>query len=559
MANRTRNQQNKDKRNTTIPESGAVADHALDDHTDTNLGTPADGDIIYWDAGTSRYVTGTISDFSNYLAAHGETDAVSTLVAAANNTWQDVPFDTSIITDVAVCPLSFFTAGGAAFTPPEDGYYFLGFNLAHASDPDLFSATLDFGLFKNGTLYRTFPVSSNDWSINHCEVPDEITAGDVFKLRFRRSGAGYATAVDISARANFVMHKIAAVAVGSAPHALNSHTDTNFPSPTDGQVITWDSTPGEWVAATPTLIAHTFGQHSNANANLTSPGAGLDQYVVVWDQASTSFKLVINSAVAAPHALDDHSDTNLGSPGAPEDGYVVSWDNGTSSYVLVAPTSPGAHTLDSHSDVNVPTPVAGDLLSWDSGTSQWVNVTRASVLAGHNHTFDSLSDVNMTGKVDGSVPVWDTTTSRYIPDLLSLDDLSDVTISAPTTGQGLIWNGSSWVNGTVAATVTAAWGYFYSNSSGFLAGSGSGTSLNSGVSPNRFTVSTAGVWLFQVHCSGSSTPGDLSISTSVGGTTPGTTYSNTCLASLPAGGYFTITGPSPVGNTYSITLTKVGT
>jgi hypothetical protein len=38
---------------------------------------------------------------------------------------------------------------------------------------------------------------------------------------------------------------------GGSPHALDSHTDVNAPTPSDGQVLTWDATPGEWVAAAP--------------------------------------------------------------------------------------------------------------------------------------------------------------------------------------------------------------------------------------------------------------------------------------------------------------------
>lgn len=42
---------------------------------------------------------------------------------------------------------------------------------------------------------------------------------------------------------------------GSSVAALDDLTDVNAPSPSDGQVLTWDSTPGEWVAATPTVVA----------------------------------------------------------------------------------------------------------------------------------------------------------------------------------------------------------------------------------------------------------------------------------------------------------------
>ena len=571
------------------PDDGAgVGAHNLDYHSDVTITGVADEDLLVYDSGTGQWINASLSDLTDThpIAAHAEADATHSLTAAANNTWQVVPWSTSLISSVTVCPLSFYTAGGSLFTVPEDGYYDAELTIALAADPDLFGSTLEFGLFVNNTLVRTFYCSSNDWSLSYAGVLEELSANDTVEIKFRRNGAGYATAVDLSSRSNFSLHKIAAVGFGGATaHALNAHTDTNFPSPTNGQAITWNSGTSRWVATTLTSPAHTFGSHSDANANLTSPGAGLDQYVVVWDQASTSFKLVLNSAVAAAHALGSHSDTNLGSPGAPEDGYVVAWDDGAGEYVLVAPTAPGAHTLDSHSNVTITAAAANHKLRWNGSAwvnvldnldslsdvvitlaatgdilyydgTNWVDYPFATLLAGHNHTLDGLSNVSTAGKATGDFLWWNGTAWAHRG--IRLNDLFDVVSTAPTTGQGLIWDGSNWVPGSVTATVTAAWGYFYSNASGFLAGSGSGTSLNTGVSPNRFTVSTAGVWLFQVHCSGSSTPGDLSISTSAGGSTPGTTYSNTCLASLGAGGYFTITGPSAVGNYYSITLTKVG-
>ena len=551
---RTRNLYNREQRNTSAPAEGtAVPPHALNNHTDTNFPSPSDGDIIFWDSATSKWINGAPGSLSHPIAAHGEIgSSSSTLTAAANNTWQSVPWPTSIITSVTVCPLSFFTAGGSQFTIPEDGYYHIEINLALAADPDLAVATLEFGLFRDGVLQRTFYCSSNDWSLNYSEVAELCAANTVFELKFRRNGAGYATVVDLTQRGNMAIHKIAAVGFGGATaHALNNHTDTNFPSPSDGDVISWDNGTSKWTAGAPVLVAHAFANHTDANANLASPGAGLDQYVIVWDNASTSFKLVANTAVAGPHALNTHTDTNLGSPGAPQDGYVIAWNNGTGKYVLVAPTTPGAHALGSHSDVTLTSPSSGQVLSYNG--SAWVNSTLSV-----NLNLDDLLNVNTTGKANRDIIWWDSGAGKWVKRTLVLGDISNVNTTGATAGQSLVYNGTTWVPGSPSASVTAKWGYFYSNGSGFVAGSGSGTSLNTGFTPNRFTVSESGVWLFQVHCSGSTTPGDLSISHSGGGSTPGTTYGNTCLASLPAGGYFTVTGPNPVGNYYSITLTKVG-
>lgn len=571
------------------PDDGAgVGAHNLDYHSDVTITGVADEDLLVYDSSTGQWINASLSDLTDThpIAAHAEADGTHSLTAAADNTWQVVPWSTSLISSVTVCPLSFYTAGGSLFTVPEDGYYDAELTIALAADPDLFGATLEFGLFVNNTLVRTFYCSSNDWSLSYAGVLEELSANDTVEIKFRRSGAGYATAVDLSSRSNFSLHKIAAVGFGGATaHALNAHTDTNFPSPTNGQAITWNSGTSRWVATTLTSPAHTFGSHSDANANLTSPGAGLDQYVVVWDNASTSFKLVVNPALGS-HALDGHTDTNLGSPGAPEDGYVVAWDNGAGEYVLVAPTAPGAHTLDSHSNVTITAAAANHKLRWNGSAwvnvldnldslsdvvitvaaagdvlyfdgTNWVDYPIATLLAAHNHTLDSLSNVSTTGKAVGDFLWW--TGSAWEDRAIRINDLFDVVSTAPSSGQALAWDGSNWVPTTItAAAPQGKYLFAYSASSGFVSGSGNGASLNTGFTPNRFIVSVAGIWMITVSCSTSASPGDLVISTSVGGSSGATTYTNSCVAALGVGGYFTISGPNPVGSNYSVTLVKIG-
>ncbi len=271
--------------------------------------------------------------------------------------------------------------------------------------------------------------------------------------------------------------------------SLDELSDVVLTGPTAGQVLGYNGT--NWVN-TAAGGSHAFGSHSDANANLTAPGVGLDQYVLVWDNASTSFKLVVNVAAPSPHALNDHTDTNLGSPGAGQDGYLVGWDNGTSSYTLKAPTAPGAHTIDSHSNVTITSKATNDILKWNG--SAWVNVASnldflsdvaitsaalgdvlyyngtsfvnypfSTLIASHNHSLDTLSNVSTGGKAVGDFLWW--TGSAWANRAIRLADLYDVTATAPSTGQSLVWNGTDWAPGNpVAAAPSASYG-FYSGAS----------------------------------------------------------------------------------------------
>ena len=72
----------------------------------------------------------------------------------------------------------------------------------------------------------------------------------------------------------------------------------------------------------------------------------------------------------------------------------------------------------------------------------------------------------------------------------ALDDLSDVTITSPTTGEGIVYNGSGWVNGAVGGNTTTKGLYEMANtisanytiSSGNNAMSAGPITINSGIS-----------------------------------------------------------------------------
>lgn len=69
---------------------------------------------------------------------------------------------------------------------------------------------------------------------------------------------------------------------------------------------------------------------------------------------------------------------------------------------------------------------------------------------------DDLADVSASAPINGDFLKWDG--SAWVPgavtNIESLDDINDVVLSSPTTGQVLAYNGSSWVNQDNSAGVT---------------------------------------------------------------------------------------------------------
>ena len=120
---------------------------------------------------------------------------------------------------------------------------------------------------------------------------------------------------------NAVRDKIESL--GSGITELDDVPDVNAPTPSNGDILTWDSTPGEWVAA--------------------APSSGIAE-------------------------LDDIPDVNAPTPA---NGDVLTWDSTPGEWVPAAPTG-GSNALDDLTDVNAPTPTNGDVLTWDSTPGEWV-------------------------------------------------------------------------------------------------------------------------------------------------------------------------------------------
>lgn len=115
---------------------------------------------------------------------------------------------------------------------------------------------------------------------------------------------------------------------------LDDLVDVNAPTPSDGQVLTWDNGTSKWIPVTPsTTIA----------------------------------------------SLDDIGDVNVPSP---NDGDSLVWDNGTSKWIPVAVSGTVA-SLDDIGDVNVPAPGDGEVLTWNDGVSEWVAVAPTTGVTDH--------------------------------------------------------------------------------------------------------------------------------------------------------------------------------
>ncbi len=162
------------------------------------------------------------------------------------------------------------------------------------------------------------------------------------------------------------------LAVPPGVTTLDGLTDVNAPTPANNDVLTWDSTPGEWVAAAPASV---------------------------------------------PSTLD--SLTDVVAP-TPADGEVLTWDSGTSKWVNEAPAGGGGSALYTRWDELIPdvTPHAD--------TDEFTSNTVANYTTIYNADSGVVVDFNST--IPGSLYMEATSNTYHIKGLVKALPAGDFTI-----------------------------------------------------------------------------------------------------------------------------------
>lgn len=174
--------------------------------------------------------------------------------------------------------------------------------------------------------------------------------------------------------------------------------------------------------------------------------------------------------------------------GAGVDGYVLYYDHSSAKFKLQAASTPGAHALDSHSDVDVSGASTGEALFYDG--ADWINApievadiddltasaaelnlldlsgltaghvlraTGAATAAWGALLLTQISGINFSSILENQFVKFNASSQlvNFTPDL---SDLSDVEVSTPSSGQTLIYNtgNNRFENGTLSSTWSGA-------------------------------------------------------------------------------------------------------
>lgn len=225
---------------------------------------------------------------------------------------------------------------------------------------------------------------------------------------------------------------------------LDDLGDVTITSPTNGQVLKYDSNSGEWINGS----GGGGGASSLDDLTDVSVSAPTNGQALLYDSNDSEWK---NSAIPTPD-IDDLGDVNLSSP---TNGQVLKYDSVNQEWIN-ANESGGVGSLDDLTDVSISAPTNGQVLKYDSNSGEWINGTGG----GGASNLDDLGDVSISSPTNGQYLKYDSNSGEWVNasggggGASALNDLTDVTISSPSAGQALLYDSVSqeWENTALPTT-----------------------------------------------------------------------------------------------------------
>ena len=435
----------------------SLASSNINDLADVNAGTPTDGHVLKWDAGTSKWIaaadqTATGGAGISLTDLSVTTNAAGTSALGYNNAtgvFSYTPPDLSAVsTDLTAFSVgSNATASGGGglgyvnttgvftYTPPDLSSYLTAVAVNDLTDVSVNSPVLGHVLKYNGASWENAAPAPTLSNIADAGYGVDITGKAALTDGIDIDSGGSINASLCSLDFTSCTINFGSSTIGGLSSTINDAVDAhlNKSTATSGQVLSWDGSDYDWVAAAQGIVL--------SDISVTTNAAGT---------AALSYDNVTGVFSYTPPNISSFitlGSLSVGSPQTASGDGAISYNsvNGVFSYT---PPDLSAHLTTSSvianlSDVVISgSPQSGQVLKWDNATSKWTNQADAS--GGSTLTTEQVQDIvgaMFTGtetRIDASYNDLDGTIDLTVDDMtantqLTTEQVQDI-VGAMFTG-----------------------------------------------------------------------------------------------------------------------------
>ena len=429
--------------------------------TDVAAASPVSGSILKYVESTGKWTSVAANENTALVAFTVVKTAHQTTSAGGVITWDTEITDTDNAFDLT----------NNRFVAPVDGTYYFHADILGQNTT---TSAVDILLYKNGVSTNLAGYGGANGSVVHRQSTLSgvltLTAGEYVDIRTPGADYIYGSTAYHTRFSGFLLSGSGGTDGGATVASINNigDVDTSSSAPTNGEVLSWNGT--NWVPSA-TSVINNINDIGDVSATNPPNGAFLRYDGSEWASVSTSMVVSTTTMVAGwPDAIQcNNGATDFFlymqnySPSSDYLEYALPLDNSASRYLVTYNTSTGNYSGQS------------GLAGYDCVTNTWsisqlYAQGRAFNFIGNNGaavTLNEIGDVSATAPTDGQTLTWNNAESRWeaadaAAAINALSDIGDVSDTTPADNSFLRYNGtaSEWepvgINEAVSTTTMVA-------------------------------------------------------------------------------------------------------
>ena len=257
---------------------------------------------------------------------------------------------------------------------------------------------------------------------------------------------------------------VAGALTATAGTTLAGLTDVSLSSPTNGQVLTYNTVAGKWENATPTTGVTTLAALTDVSVSSITNGQTLTYNSVASKWENVTPTAYVSSVTGSTGVIVSSGLTpNVSLPAGGTNGYVLTWNSGSSTWGPAAPSGGGGGTVTSVTGTS-------PIISSGSSTTPAISLAGMTGLGTANYlvamnaggtgwTYVNPTSVGNAGtvtSVTGTAPI-SIATGTTTP-------VVSISTSGASSGNVLTYNGTAWAPAAPSGgSGIASYGQMYVN------------------------------------------------------------------------------------------------